>query len=359
MKKKKTTIPKSVYRNQNIQIRSLFEKAPSSRKVLCVVLDYAKEKHVALCCDGQGEILKKPFPVENNPAGVDFLCKEIQSTARRRKIKKETIFIGGEDEPSYVANFVAALSAKGYLVMRVSAREAKKQRENMLASTDNLDLLGIAKCLLSRRCSPASSAEKTNPVYRGIRELSRQRRSYVRQQTACSNRIHTIADQLFPGFLNSSLSGLTTFKTASLSLMKERFSSTQFARRKQKALTKTLRGFRVKQASETASQLIELAKNALPPVPERIAVLQSSLTSLLELYECLEKNALLLREQSAALPGELGDPSYLPPTGSLCAYAGIVPAVAQIGGPDSPAVHLSTRARCNHILKDYLVQGAS
>lgn len=184
MKKKKTTIPKSVYRNQSIQIRSIFEKASSSRKVLCVALDYAKEKHVALCCDGQGEILKKPFPVENNPAGVDFLCKEIQSTARRRKIKKETIFIGGEDEPSYVANFVAALSAKGYLVMRVNAREAKKQRENMLASTDNLDLLGIAKCLLSRRCSPASSAEKTNPVYREIRELSRQRRSYVRQLTA-------------------------------------------------------------------------------------------------------------------------------------------------------------------------------
>jgi len=381
MKKTKITVPKSVYKNQNILIRSIFEKAASPRKVLCVVLDYAKEKHVALCCDGQGDILKKSFPVENNPAGVDFLCKEIQSTARRRKIKKETIFIGGEDEPSYVANFVAALSTKGYLVMRVNAREAKRQRENMLASTDNLDLLGIAKCLLGRRCSPASSAQKQKPVYREIRELSRQRRSYVRQKTACSNRIHTVADQLFPSFLNSSLSGITPFSKASLALMKDRFSSSQFSRRKQKSFSNTLRRLRVKQAPKTAYQLIELSKNTLPPVPERIAVLQNSLTSLIELYECLEKNALLLREQNAALlattpyimltsipgisfvlacglAGELGDPIHLRPTGSLCAYAGIVPAVAQTGGPDAPAIHLSTRARCNHILKDYLVQGA-
>jgi len=381
MKKTKTTIPKSIYRKQCIQIRSIFEKASSPRKVLCVAIDYAKEKHVALCCDGEGDILKKAFDIENNPAGIDFLCDQIQSTARRRKIKKETIFIGGEDEPSYVSNFVAALSARGYLVMRVNARAAKRRRENLLASTDSLDLLGIAKCLLERRCSLASSAQKQNPIYREIRELSRQRGGYVRQQTACSNRIHTVADQLFPGFLNSSLSGLTSFNASSLALMKDRFSSTQFARRKQKSLSNILRGLRVKQAPETAHQLIELAKNTLSPVPERIAVLQSSLTSLVELYECLDKNALLLREQSAvllaatpyvmltsipgisfviacALAGELGDPAELPRTDSLCAYAGIVPAVSQTGGPDSPAIHLSTRARCNHILKNHLVQGA-
>lgn len=61
---------------------------------------------------------------------------------------------------------------------------------------------------------------------------------------------------------------------------------------------------------------------------------------------------------ASGIAGELGDPSRLPSADSLSAYAGIVPAVVQTGGPDSPAIHLSTRARCNHLLKDWVVQGA-
>jgi transposase len=381
MNKHKSNPVKSVYRNQCIEIRTVFEKASSPRKVLCVALDYAKSKHVALCCDGLGDILKKPFSVENSTEGVEFLCKEIQATARRRKIKKDTIFLGGEDEPAYVANFVAALTRKGYLVLRVNAREAANQRENLLASTDNLDLLGISKCLLNRRASPASSADNQAPVYRDLRELSRQRHDYVRQRTAASNRIHAIADQLFPGFLIASKSGVTPFLTASLALMENRFSSTEFARRKQKSLSNTLRINRVRNPGETAFKLITLAKDALPPAPDRIATLQQSLRCLIELYRCLDASASLLRLQTAALltttpyvmltsipgisfvlasgiAGELGDPARLPSADSLSAYAGIVPAVTQTGGPDSSAVHLSTRARCNHLLKDWVVQGS-
>lgn len=381
MKTKISNPTKSVYRKQSIQIRTVFEKASSPRKVLCVALDYAKSKHVALCCDGLGDILKKPFTVENSAEGVDFLCKEIQATARRRKISKDTIFLGGEDEPAYVANFTAALTRKGYLVVRVNAREAKEQRENMLASTDNLDLLGISKCLLNRRGALVSAANKQDPIYRELLELSRQRRNYVRQKTAASNRIHAIADQLFPGFLNNSLSGIAPFKNASLALMKDRFSTTQFARRKQKTLANTLRLHLVRNAEEKAYKLIELAKHALPPNPDRINSLQHSLTGLIDLLECLQNNAEILRQEAATLlattpyimltsiPGisfvlasgiaaELGDPAYLPPTASLCSYAGIVPAVTQTGGPDSAAIHLSTRPRCNRILKDWIVQGS-
>ena len=141
----------SVYRNQNALIRAVFERAGDTRKVLCVALDYAKRKHVALICDGNGDILKAAFPVENNPEGIDFLIEQVSATARRRKIPKNQIFLGGEDEAAYVANFTAALREKGYLVVRVNAYEAKENRENLIASTDTLDLLGIAKTLLSRR----------------------------------------------------------------------------------------------------------------------------------------------------------------------------------------------------------------
>lgn len=141
----------SVYRNQNALVRAVFERAGDARKVVCVAHDYAKRKHVALICDGHGELLKASFPVENNAAGIAHLIKEVTATARRRKNPKDQIFLGGEDEATYIANFTEALRAKSYPVVRVNTYEAKENRENLLASNDTLDLLGIAKTLLSRR----------------------------------------------------------------------------------------------------------------------------------------------------------------------------------------------------------------
>ena len=67
---------RSVYRNQNALVRAVFERAGDTRKVLCVALDYAKRKHVALICDGQGDVLKASFPVENNAAGIACLTPD-------------------------------------------------------------------------------------------------------------------------------------------------------------------------------------------------------------------------------------------------------------------------------------------
>jgi len=371
----------SVYRNQNALVRAVFERAGDARKVLCVALDYAKRKHVALICDGHGDVLKASFPVENNAAGIAHLIKEISATARHRKIPKEQIFLGGEDEAAYVANFTESLRTKGYLVVRVNAYEAKENRENLLASTDTLDLLGIAKTLLSRRARLTGDSTSTNPAYHHLREVTRCRRALVRQQTAASNRIHALADQLFPGFLNGSKSALTPFTDASLELMKERFSAPEIARRKVASLANLLRRHSVHNPDETAAQIILLAREALPPAAHRVTTLQRTLAATVDLYQCLKRNALELRADAAitlattpyvmltsipgigfvlaaGLAGELGDPKHLGKLDSLCAYAGIVPRTLQSGGPDSPAVQCHASPRCNRILKDWTVQSA-
>ena len=371
----------SVYRNQNALVRAVFERAGDARKVLCVALDYAKRKHVALICDGNGDVLKASFSVENNAAGIVHLIKEITVTARRRKIPIDQIYLGGEDEAAYVANFTEALRAKGYLVVRVNAYEAKENRENLLASTDTLDLLGIAKTLLSRRARITGDTSSSAAAYHHLREITRCRRTLVRQKTAASNRIHALADQLFPGFLNGSKSTLTPFCDASLELMKERFSAPEIARRKVTSLANLLRRHRVQLPEETASQIILLARQALPPTAHRVATLQRTLTATVDLYECLQRNALELCADAAltlvttpyamltsipgigfvlaaGLAGELGDPKNLGKLDSLCAYAGIVPRTLQSGGPDSPAVQGHASPRCNRILKDWTVQSA-
>jgi transposase len=371
----------SVFRNQNTLVRAVFERAGDARKVLCVALDYAKRKHVALICDGNGDVLKAAFPVENNAAGIAHLIKEITATARRRKIPKDQIFLGGEDEAAYVANFTQVLRAKGCLVVRVNAHDAKENRENLLASTDTLDLLGIAKTLLSRRARPTGDSTANSATYHKLREITRCRRTLVRQQTAASNRIHALADQLFPGFLNDSKSGLTAFCAASLELMKERFSAPEIARRRVTSLANLLRRHRVHNPDETAARIIVLAREALPPAAHRIATLQRTLAATIDLYQCLQRNALELRAEAAltlattpyvmlttipgigfvlaaGLAGELGDPQHLGKLDSLCAYAGIVPRTLQSGGPDSAAVQGHASPRCNRILKDWTVQSA-
>ena len=58
------------------------------------------------------------------------------------------------------------------------------------------------------------------------------------------------------------------------------------------------------------------------------------------------------------MAGELGEPTRLGRTDSLCAYAGIVPRTFQSGGPDSPAIQGHASPRCNRILKDWTVQSA-
>lgn len=302
---KKTKANQSVYRNQNSLIRTLFERAGDARKVLCVALDYAKRKHLALICDGNGDVLKSSFPVENNTAGIEHLLKEISATARHRKIPQNQIFLGGEDEAAYVANFTQALRLKGYLVVRVNAYEAKENRENLLASTDGLDLLGIAKTLLSRRARVTGEPADVNPAYRHLRDLTRCRRTLVRQQTAASNRIHALAEELFPGFLNGSKSALTPFTEASLELR-----------------------------AEAALLLATTPYVMLTSIPGIGFVL------------------------AAGLAGELGEPSCLSKLDSLCAYAGIVPRTFQSGGPDSPAIQGHASPRCNRILKDWTVQSA-
>jgi len=391
---RKRTLPRpsttSIYPNQNLLLKQIFDRVPA-RKILCVALDYAKETHMALCCDGNGDILKDPFPVHNSTQGVEFLRQQVLASARRRKISNCNIFFGGEDEASYVANFTAALRARQFLVLRVNAYDAKESRQNRIASTDLLDLLGIAHTLLSRRAQNTDPVRDRHPcthnsmpqedLYYQIRQLSRARRLLVRQQTAASNRIHALVDQLFPGFLSPTKSGLTPFCEASIALMMDRFSAPEIARRRPRTLADFLARHHVREPDACATKLIALASQALPPQPYRIASLQASICAAADLRRCLQRNAELLQHQTALLllqtpyalltsipgigftlangvAGELGDPFALRSTDRLCAYAGIVPATFQTGGPDQPAAHGHTMARCNRILKDWVVQSA-
>lgn len=368
----------TIYPDRSQELLALFEQAGNNKKVMCIPIDYAKKDHLVMFCNGYGEVLRKPFSVKNSSAGIKYLLDQVGRACRHRHIRPEHVFFGGEDVNSYAENFANSLRANGWLVANVNAHDAKKQRENLQASTDRTDLRGIAAMLLSRRanCCPAQSG-----VYRNLRTLVRHRKKLVKMKTEVRNRIHTIVDRLFPGFLNEKKSGIVPFSSSSLYLMQERFSAPQIRRRKRPSLIRHLEKRGTKKAEEVAAKLQDYATQVLTIPDEYTATLQVSLSNHVTHFRCLldgteqlvkEMALLLARTQGAFLTSikgigivlssgvtaEIGDPLAQRSTGRLASYAGIIPKVKQSGGSQGPTIAGRVSKRSNHLLKDFVVQSA-
>jgi len=377
---------KSIYQNQCPQLRELFASAQSPAQILIVSLDFARDKHLVLFCNGLGDALIKPFPVHNDQAGVDLLNQRIRKTIKRCRIDPAHVLLGGEDDPSYAKNFLWALH-QNWLVLRVNAFKAKKYRENIQASSDELDLLGIAKMLLNREAAVVfNDRDSTDQAehYYALKALGRARDALVRDQTRLSNRIHSHVKILFPGFLSDSKNNpIKPFSNACLDLMeKSDFTAAQYAGRKNAPLARTLKKLRLRQPEQQASQLIANARASLPPAPHMIQAHQDTLGCLVSTYRTIKQNAARLENRqafhlaqvpavlltslpgmaiinSSALAGELGSPDQLGSRGQMASYAGIIPRIKQTGGPDSPSRTFSVGHHCNHRLKNHLVRAAT
>jgi transposase len=369
---------RNIYQNQSQELLHLFEGAGSSEKVMCVPMDYAKKDHLVMFCNGHGDILRKPFSVKNTPEGIAYIADQVTRSCRRRGIKKKHVFFGGEDANSFAENFVNTLRCKGWLVASVNAHDAKKQRGNVQASTDRIDLMGIATMLLNCRanCCPAQSG-----IYRNLRTLVRHRRKLVQMLTEVKNRVYGIVDCLFPGFLNENKSGIVPFTQSSLYLMENRFSPKQVHRRKRKKLIEILKRFGTSKAEETAFKLQQYAVQVLHTPVEYVYTLQLSLVQHVKHIRCLQEGVTQLEKEiavnltqtqgafltslrgigivlAAGVTAEIGDPNEQKSLNNLVSYSGIFPRVKQTGGVDGKTYTGHVAKRCNRILKDYVVKSA-
>lgn len=370
---------RNIYSDQSQELFRLFEEAGSNEKVMCVPMDFAKKEHVVMFCNAHGDILRKPFSVKNTPEGITYLSDQVSRSCEHRNINLNHVFFGCEDSGSYADNFINALRAKGWLVAGINAKDAKKQRDNMQASTDRLDLMGIAKAALNRRgnCAPAQSG-----IYLNLRNLVRHRRKLVCLKTELRNRIHTLVDRLLPGFLDEKISGIAPFSKGSLFLMSERFSAKQVCRRRRKTLIEGLRRSGTPHPEDAAAKLQNYAAQVFNPPGDYLLTLQLSLCQHVKHYHCIQENTEQMNKEialwlsrtqgaflttirgigivlAAGVTAELGDPFMQKPLNNLLSYAGIIPRVKQTGGPEGETYRGRVRKRCNRILKDYLVQSAS
>ena len=369
---------RNIYQNRSQALLHLFKDAGSNHKVMCVPMDYAKNDHLVMFINGNGDILRKPFSVKNTQAGIAYISDQVTRSCRKRGIKKKHVFFGGEDANSFSKNFVSSLTSEGFLVANVNAHDAKKQRANVQASTDRIDLMGIASMLLNCRanCHPAQSG-----VYRNLRTLVRHRRRLVQMLTEVKNRVHGIVDELFPGFLNEKNSGIVPFTQSSLYLMEDRFSPKQIRRRRRQTLIEILKRFGTSKTEKTAAKLQQYAAKVLHTPVEYVDTMQLSLAQHVKHIRCLKESVAQMEKEialnlvqtqgafltsvrgiglvlAAGVTAEIGDPNEQKPLNNLASYAGIIPRVKQTGGLDGKTYTGPVAKRCNRILKDYVVKSA-
>jgi transposase len=348
----------SIFQRSNPAIEKLFAEAGSPKKVMCIPIDYAKRQHTALVCNGEGLQLRGVFNIHNNPEGVAFMEQIVQGLCKKHAIRKQYVFFGGEDCSTFAFNFIHALLQAGYLGIGLNARDAAKERENQVASTDQLDLRGIASLLINKKWGRTLSAEYN--AARILRELTHHRAALVKAHTASAYRIHRLVDQLVPGFLDEKQSGLTPFSQPSLWVMSAHFAPRQLLARKSDVLAEKLRLFMVRDPEVKVAKLKALAGSVLPPPSALCQTLQINLTHEVSVHQhlghCIQEVDKDIAQRLAATPGamlttvpgigvtlaaalyaEIGDPTRQRCLKRLTSYAGLVARLKQTGGPDKEA----------------------
>lgn len=89
-------------------------------KVMCIPIDYAKKDHVAMFCNGNGKIIRKPFSIKNSLDGKKYLVDQVTKSCRHHGINVHHVLFGGEDCGSYADNFIDALRLENWLVAGVN-----------------------------------------------------------------------------------------------------------------------------------------------------------------------------------------------------------------------------------------------
>lgn len=367
---------KSIYPNRSQAAAKTLASAPPER-IMVVPIDFAKNTHEAQFCRATGEyLLSKPLHVYNTIEGLKYLKRKIEGNCKKYGIELDSVIVCGEDPPTFAVNFIHWLEANGLNFVRVNAKEASEFRKSSRASTNSLDLDGIAQAAILRRGYKPMDYSK---VFAALKFTTRARRQLVKQKTMLKNQIHQQIDVLFPGFLKKDNTGLEPFSAATLELFQDNFSMKKLARMRRTTLAAFFKKHRLRDPEGVAAKIQKLANTATPP-PEELSVIMSkslaAFASLLSKYESsigeLEKSCAKLLVQTpcfmllsfpairpvtaSEVAAELGDPKDWKQAKETASYAGIVRRTKTTGDPGKGQPQGGKLPwDCNHRLKNAIL----
>jgi transposase len=360
---------RNIQRHENQAIRAVFDRAGDLRKVLIVGMDYAEAAHRVVVCTGQGDVLCRPLWVHNDREGLAMLEASVAEQCRRHGIEAGNVVFGGESPGSWAVNFVYGLQSHGHLTIDLHAQDVKKRRENQTTDDDNLSALTISQCLIGKM---GREPQYSGP-YAELHQAMRFQAKLTRELTRVQNRIHSCADVLFPGLMDSSVSGVPTFGEAGLRLLQEESPASVQATRPE-VLARRLSRQGLSDPAKTATKLKALAERALCASAELQRENRWRLSCLIEQYRQLREQeaqtvryaAQVLRQTPGALltsvdgigvkyacqlAAELGDPDRIDSADRKVNYFGLTERTHQTGGSTRPILKLGRQKRCDHFGK--------
>jgi len=372
-------VNKSIYGERCQLVGECFNRAGGPDKVLIVPIDMAKAEHTAMMCRGTGDYLhRRPLRVYNSPEGSAFLVAKVKAMMHKHRIPRENVLIGGEDPGEYAFNFIHQVRLAGFPFLRVNAAEASTLRNNARASSDVIDLDGIAQAIIQQR---GRRVRDFDEVYSPMKSAVRARRSLRKEETAWKNRIHRSVEILFPGFLGKKDTGMVAFSEACLSFLEDDFSLVKIKRMRLDTVVKRLRKGHTHRPEEAAVKIKKLADQSLAPPSEIVPYESASLAAKVKMIRAVRECIVMQETEMArclvqtpgffltSIPGigvplaghitaEYGPADTWPHADNMASYAGIVPRQNQTGGAGKPPKigHLPLNA--NRIVKDYLLQAA-
>ena len=367
---------KNIYSHESQEVIKRFSKL-SPAEYMIVPVDYAGREHTVQFCLGTGELLmNKALYVYNNKAGNEFLRTKINKVCRKAHIKKQNVIIAVEDPPDFIRNFIHELKYNGFTCVRVNPKDAAKHRSSTRASSDKIDLNGIAQSVINKKFY---EIKEDSELYFILRRSSRNRRRLIKERTTLKNRIRRYADILFPGFLDVGNTSLRPYTKGCLTLMEEEFSVFKINRMRLSSLSKTLKKNGTPQPETTAEKIKKFADKIIPPSEKEISYLSRSLGYAVRTYRaldewiCTEENIMaeyLVQSPyfyltsipgvavilAAYIAGEIGEPSKWKYPDRIASYGGIEAKEKQTGGSGKKAVQLCLPRNSNRRLKDCLIQ---
>lgn len=320
-------------------------------------IDVAKRQHKAMLLDAAGATLLKPFPVNNDRAGIDTLLQRLKQV-------NEPVEIGLEATGHYWLALYDQLTQAEYTVYVLNPLQVHAYQRSGIRKrkSDSIDALWIADFI---RVGGAREAvnQAMLPVYLQLRQLARFRFSLTDQIGDAKRRILAVLDRVFPEYetLFSDIFLATSRALLSEAVMPQDFVDfdlTELTR----LLTHTSRG-RFGQTKAVEIQALAQQSIGVTLLADAARVELGCLLAQLDFLEqqvaqvdnALQHLVATLPDQylttipgigavvAAALLGEIGDVQRFPSMEHLVAYAGIDPTLYQSGQFQATEAHMSKR----------------
>jgi transposase len=331
-------------------------------------IDVAKRKHAIALLDEKGQLVQRPFTIENTRAGFDQLRQALTTLDGQ-------VLIGLEATGHYWWALYDELTQQAYPVVVLNALQVHAFRQSGVrkVKSDRTDAVWIAEFL---RFSQPEPAQPTTPLFLQLKDLSRFRYHLSDQIGDAKRKLLSVLDRVFPEYetLFSSV-----FLTSSRQLLAQAASAQELAEFDLHELAELLHAAsRGRFDRAKAEALHTLAQHSVgvrflaDAAQLEVRCLLAQLDLLEEQRDRVDEALAQLMDQvpqhilsipgvgpttGAALLAEIGDIQRFDAPEKLVAYAGIDAAVYQTGQFEARQMHMSKRG--SPYLRHALWQAAS